>query len=149
MGLSYTNVILYNVEQQAVLNVLRKRGEDEEGFGEVTERDFAAPLISSVYLQEPHNTHLKQYLFGSNYARIFSRKTSAEKIFLAKLIFDTVDQNSDLLQNEKIRECGLALFFFAHVIVDILREDELGKSIMENPKIYVTTDKERLYKGNL
>jgi len=48
----------------------RKRGEDEEGYGEVIERDFAAQLISSVYLEEPHNTHLKQYLFGSNYSKI-------------------------------------------------------------------------------
>lgn len=122
----------------------RKRGEDEEGYGEVIERDFAAQLISSVYLEEPHNTHLKQYLFGSNYSKIFSRKITAEKIFLAKLIFDTVSENSTLLQNEKIREYGLALFFFTHVLADILREDELGKNIIENPKTYVTTHKEKL-----
>lgn len=122
----------------------RKRGEDEEGYGEAIERDFAAQLISSVYLEEPHNTHLKQYLFGSNYSKIFSRKITAEKIFLAKLIFDTVSENSTLLQNEKIREYGLALFFFTHVLADILREDELGKNIIENPKTYVTTHKEKL-----
>lgn len=122
----------------------RKRGEDEEGYGEVIERDFAAQLVSSVYLEEPHNTHLKQYLFGANYSKIFSRKITAEKIFLAKMIFDTVSKNSTLLQNEKIREYGLALFFFTHVIADILREDELGKNIIENPKSYVTTHKEKL-----
>jgi len=55
-----------------------------------------------------------------------------------------VSKNSTLLQNEKIREYGLALFFFTHVIADILREDELGKNIIENPKTYVTTHKEKL-----
>ncbi len=121
-----------------------KRGEDAEGFIEVIEKDFAAQLISSVYLQEPHNTHLKQYLFGSNYAKIFSRKVSAEKIYLAKVIYDIVDSNSDLLQNVKIRKYGLALFFFSHVIADILREDELGKDIIDNPKIYITNNKDKL-----
>ena len=55
-----------------------------------------------------------------------------------------MSKNSTLLQNEKIREYGLALFFFTHVIADILREDELGKNIIENPKTYVTTHKEKL-----
>ncbi len=122
----------------------RKRGEDEEGHNEVIERDFAAQLISSVYLQEPHNTHLKQYLFGSNYTRIFSRKITAEKIYLAKMIYEIIEQNSALLQNEKIRGYGLALFFFTHVIAEIFAEDNLGKIILEDPKPYVTTHKEKL-----
>ncbi len=119
----------------------RKRGEGDEGYEEVIERDFAAQLISSVYLQEPQNTHLKQQLFGSDYTRIFSRKISAEKIYLAKLVYEVIDQNSALLKNEKVRDYGLALFFFTYVITDILAEDNLGKSILENPRLYVTTDK--------
>lgn len=121
----------------------RKRGESDDGYSEVIERDFAAQLISSVYLQEPHNTHLKQQLFGSDYTRIFSRKISAEKIYLAKIIYETIDQNSALLKNEKIRGYGLALFFFTHAISSILSEDNLGKSILENPKPYVTKYKNR------
>lgn len=121
----------------------RKRGEDETGYDEVIERDFAAQLISSVYLQEPHNTHLKQYLFGSNYTRVFSRKITAEKIYLAKMIHEIIEQDSSLLQNEKIRGYGLALFFFTHVIAEILSEDILGKHILEDPKPYVTLQKEK------
>ena len=121
----------------------RKRGEDETGYDEVIERDFAAQLISSVYLQEPHNTHLKQYLFGSNYTRVFSRKITAEKIYLAKMIHEIIEQDSSLLQNEKIRGYGLALFFFTHVIAEILSEDNLGKHILEDPKPYVTLQKEK------
>ncbi|MFN8425291.1 MAG: AIPR family protein [Anaerolineales bacterium] len=120
----------------------RKRGEDETGYDEVIERDFAAQLISSVYLQEPHNTHLKQYLFGSNYTRVFSRKITAEKIYLAKMIHEIIEQDSSLLQNEKIRGYGLALFFFTYVIAEIL-SDNLGKHILEDPKPYVTLQKEK------
>jgi hypothetical protein len=86
---------------------------------------------------------LKQQLFGSDYTRIFSRKISAEKIYLAKMIYEVIDQNSGLLKNEKIRGYGLALFFFTHVITDILAEDDLGKSILEDPKLYVTTHKNK------
>jgi hypothetical protein len=125
----------------------RKRGEDEGNYSEVIERDFAAQLISSVYLQEPHNTHLKQQLFGSDYTRIFSKKTTAEKIYLAKMIYDTIDQKSNLLENEKLREYGLALFFFSYVIADILRKDELGIKIFENPKDYVTNNKDILVRS--
>jgi len=120
----------------------RKKGEDGEDFKEIIERDFAAQLISAVYLQEPHNTHLKQDLFGPSYTRIFSRKISAPKIYLAKIIYDTINKNSALLSNEKIREYGLAIFFFAHVIANLIREDRIGSAILENPKPYVTNQKE-------
>lgn len=123
---------------------LRKKGEDVEGYDEIIDRDFAAQLISSVYLQEPHNTHLKQYLFSTNYSRIFSRKITAEKIYLAKIIHDVIEQNVDLLQNEKIRDYGLALFFFTHVVAELLSDDSLGKDILENPKPFVTTQKTKL-----
>jgi hypothetical protein len=129
----FKNTVLYR----------KKRGEDEEGYEEVIERDFAAQLISSVYLQEPHNTHLKQNLFGASYTRIFSRKITAEKIYLAKLIYETVKQNALLLKNEKIREYGLATFFFTHVVADIFREDDLGNKILETPKPFVTTQKDK------
>lgn len=133
----FNNTVLYR----------RKLGEDSEGYDEIIERDFAAQLISSVYLQEPHNTHLKQNLFGSNYTRIFSRKISAEKIYFARMIYKIIEQNSSLLKNEKIREYGLALFFFTHVVAEILREDKLGQAIMEKPKPYVTTQKAKLSKA--
>jgi hypothetical protein len=86
---------------------------------------------------------LKQNLFGASYTRIFSRKITAEKIYLAKLIYETVKQNALLLKNEKIREYGLATFFFTHVVADIFREDDLGNKILETPKPFVTTQKDK------
>jgi hypothetical protein len=132
-----------NIFKNSVL-YRRKRGEDGEGYKEVIERDFAAQLISAIYLQEPHNTHSKNDLFGTSYTRIFSRKISADKIYLAKMIYETTKQNASLLQNEKLKDYGVALFFFAHVVAEILREDELGKRILESPKAFVTTKKNKL-----
>jgi len=130
----FGNTILYK----------RKRGESEEGFNEIIEKDFAAQLIGAVYIKEPHNTHLKQKLFGENYTRIFNKSIKAEKIYLANMIYSIIDDNSELLDNEKIRNYGLSLFFFSYVLSEIMRHDELGEQILVNPKEFVTTNKSKL-----
>ncbi len=122
----------------------RKRGENEEGFAEIIEKDYAAQLIGSVYIKEPHNTHLKQKLFGEDYTRIFSKSITAEKIYLAHMIYTTIDNNSALLDNDKIRNYGLSLFFFSYALSEIMQQDELGKHILDNPKDFITTNKNEL-----
>lgn len=121
-----------------------KKGESEDGYEEIIEKAFAAQLIEAVYLSKPHNTHLKQKLFGEEYPVIFSRNIKAEKIYLASLLYETVESNSGLLDNEKIRSYGLSLFFFSHILATIMKEDELGKNILENPTEFVTSNKEVL-----
>lgn len=119
----------------------RKRGESEEGFDYVIDKDFAAQSVETVYLGSPHNTHLKQKLFGEDYTTIFSRKINAEKIYLASLIHDVVRDNAALLENIRIRDYGLSLFFFSYVLSEIMREDEMGAMILDNPRLYVTDQK--------
>jgi len=133
----FNNTILYE----------RKRGESEEGFNKIIEKDFAAQIVEAVYFNGPHNTHLKQKLFGEEYTRIFSRKINAEKIYLASILYNIVNLNSELLNNEKIRNYGLSLFFFSHILSEIMEEDELGKEILENPKDFVTKNKNLLIKA--
>jgi len=82
---------------------------------------------------------LKQKLFGAEYTKIFSRRTTAEKIYLAYLLYDTVNRNSDLLDKPQIRTYGLSLFFFAYTLSAIMRKDDLGNSILDNPREYVTS----------
>ena len=122
----------------------RKKGEDEEGYDLVIEKDFAAQLIEAVYNAKPHNTHLKQKLFGEEYTNIFSRETNAERIYLANMLYKIVEQHSNLLDNEQIRTYGLSIFFFAYALSEILRKDALGEQILENPRDYVTTHRDTL-----
>lgn len=122
----------------------RKRGESEEGYEKIIETDFAAQILEAVYLSKPHNAHLKQKLFGEEYTKIFSRKTNAEKIYLASLLYDVVNNNAELLDNERIRDYGLSLFFFSYVLSVIMREDELGRQILAEPRTFVTEHKEVL-----
>lgn len=119
----------------------RKRGEALEGYDEVIDKDLAAQLIEAVYRSSPHNTHLKQKLFGEEYFKIFSRQMNAEKIYLSYLLYKTINDNTNLLGNEKIRKYGLSIFFFAHTLAEIMREEELGRQILGNPRDYITTNK--------
>lgn len=116
----------------------RKRGESDEGYEKVIEKDFAAQLIESFYLKSPHNTHLKNKLFSEEYNRIFSREINAAKIYLAWTIYDIIENNTEFIDYEQIRSYGLSLFFFTYMVGEILSEDELGKDIIENPTEYVT-----------
>ncbi|GIZ09859.1 AIPR family protein [Flavobacterium sp. UMI-01] len=122
----------------------RKKGEDLNGYDDIIDKDFAAQIIKAVYLKKPQDTHLKQKLFGDDYNAIFSRKINAEKIYFGYLVYNIIYANSNLLENEKIRNYGLSIFFFSSVIATILEEDNIGKLILENPKEFVTTNKEIL-----
>lgn len=123
---------------------LRKRGETIPENAEVINKDLAAQLIESVYYENPHNTHLKQKLFGEEYTKIFSRRTRAEKIYLAYMLFDTVNRNSNLLDKPQIRTYGLSLFFFAYTLSAIMRRDALGNSVLDNPREYITLQRQTL-----
>jgi len=116
----------------------RKRGEPIIGFDKVIDKDFAAQIITAIYLGEPHQTHLKQKLFGENYSKVFSRTLNAEKVYLASTIYEIVDTNAELLDNIRIRNYGLALFFFSYILSEILRQDQMGVEILKNPRSYVT-----------
>lgn len=123
---------------------IKKRGELVPNKDSVQiDKDFAAQIITAVYLGKPQNTHLKQKLFGEDYSIIFSRIINAEKIYLGYLIYSTVSKNSTLLDNEKIRNYGLSLFFFSNAIALILREDKLGKEIINNPKVFIKDEPDR------
>ncbi len=117
-----------------------KRGESETGYDEVIEIDFAAQLIESLFNNAPWTTYVKATLFSEHYYKIFSRNITAEKIYLANVIYEIIKSNSSLLHNEQIRSYGLARFFFTHLIGEMMKEDELGKLVLANPKEYVTTD---------
>lgn len=119
-----------------------KKGESDQGANEIIDIDFAAQLIEALFYKAPQNTHLKAMLFGERYYEIFSRQITAEKIYLAYTIYSIIESNVDNLTNEQIRNYGLALFFFTHLIGEILSEDELGKEILANPKEYLTTHKD-------
>lgn len=131
---AFNNRILYKI----------KKGEIDTSFEEIIEIDFAAQLIEALYLKNPQNTHLKAKLFGERYTEIFSRHINAAKIYLGDIIYKTLLDNTDRLQSEQIRNYGLALFFFTYLIGEILREDELGNKLLDDPQYYISSNIEVL-----
>lgn len=123
------------------VSYIKKRGEAVPNKDTIQiDKDFAAQIITTIYLGRPQDTHLKQKLFGENYSTIFSRSINAEKVYLGYLIYSTISKNANLLANEKIRNYGLSLFFFSHAIAIILNEDAFGKKVMADPKVWVTEE---------
>jgi Txe/YoeB family toxin of Txe-Axe toxin-antitoxin module len=100
--------------------------------------------MEAIYYGKPHNTHLKQKLFGEEYTKIFSRRINAGKIFLANMLYEVVKNNVNLLDNEQIRTYGLAIFYFAHALSQIMRKDTLGNQILDDPREYVTVHRDIL-----
>ena len=60
------------------------------------------------------------------------------------MLYDTVRRNSELLDRQQIRTYGLSLFFFAYVLSAIMRKDPLGLQILNDPREYVTIQRETL-----
>lgn len=123
---------------------LRKRGDETGTHQHIIDKDYAAQLIEAVYYGNPHNTHLKQRLFGEEYTKIFSRRINAEKIYLAYMLYAIIVSNGTRFDNEQIRNYGLARFYFAHALAEVMKREELGQTIMEAPREYVTTHKAKL-----
>jgi len=99
-----------------------KKGESVDDYKEVIDIDFAAQLLLAFYFKQPYNTHLKTKIFSDEYEKLFSRKTTCQKIYLANLIFKIINENTDKLSNLQIRGYGLSKFA-------ILRFFRLKKSI--------------------
>jgi len=130
----FDNKILYKI----------KRGESDVGYEEVVQLDFAAQLIESFYLCSPQNAHLKNSLFGERYSKIFSREITADKIYLAFIIYNIIEQHVADLQNEQVKTYGLSKLFFCHLIGEILRLEDIGQSVLSNPRNYVVNKKEQM-----
>ena len=121
-----------NVFDNRVLYKTR-RGERERDYEEVIETDLAAQLIVSFYFGEPYNSHLKTKLLGDRYEQIFSRKITPGKLYLPFLVHKIIQENNGLLELEQVRNYGLAKFAVLRFMGDVLRDDELGKDLCDEP----------------
>jgi len=136
---TFNNKVLYMI----------KRGESTEGYKAVIEIDYAAQLITSFYFEESHKTHLKASFYGDEYENIFSRVITCQKIFLAYIIYNTIIQNIEKIDNIPVRNYGLGRFCFLRIMKSILNDDELGKTIIEKPNEYIISSKLEVLKNSV
>jgi predicted small secreted protein len=111
-----------------------KNGENESGYKQVINNDFAAQLITSFYLKEPYTVHQKTQIFTDNYMKIFNMHINASYIYLLNEMYRAIDSNSDRIEDDGIRSYKLTKFFFLYVFRLILESDSIGKELLSNPK---------------
>lgn len=125
---SYSDKVFYQI----------KRGETAEKYQNIITIDYAAQLITAFYLGESYKTHLKTNFFSSEYEKIFSRDMNCHRIYLAHIIFTSICNSIEKVEDEKVRAYGLARFSILSIIKRILENDRIGKEILSTPQAYLT-----------
>ncbi len=119
---------------------LIKRGEIPANQQVTISIDYAAQLITALYLGESYKTHLKTNFFSVDYEKIFSRNMDCHKIFLAHIIFTSICNSIEKVENEKVRAYGLARFSILTTMKKILEDDNFGKKVLLSPEKYLQKD---------
>lgn len=92
----------------------------------------------NFFLGESYKTHLKTNFFSSEYEKIFSRDMNCHRIYLAHIIFTSICNSIEKVEDEKVRAYGLARFSILSIIKRILENDRIGKEILSTPQAYLT-----------
>lgn len=119
---------------------LIKRGEIPANQQVTISIDYAAQLITALYLGESYKTHLKTNFFSGDYEKIFSRNMDCHKIFLAHIIFTSICNSIEKVENEKVKAYGLARFSILTTMKKILEDDNFGKKVLLSPEKYLQKD---------
>lgn len=65
---------------------------------------------------------------------------TCEKIYLAYVVYEIINNNRDKIDSIPVRNYGLAKYSFLRVIKSILQSDILGQNLLENPESFVIGD---------
>ena len=74
---------------------------------------------------------------------------NCHKIYLAHVVFSSINTLIEKVENEKVRAYGLARFSILTVIKKILENDELGKKILITPCEYLKREVIKHFKDSI
>lgn len=114
-----------------------KPGEDDRDYEDVLENTFAAQLLYSFKLGNPHEAHLKNKIFTSHYHKIFDRRVDAFMIFFLYRLYQLIDKYVDQIKEPIVRTYKPARFLLLYLIGQIMNDDPAGKEFMNSPKKFV------------
>lgn len=114
-----------------------KEGEEMGGYDNVIENTFAAQLIYSFVLENPHDAHLKTKIFTKHYHEVFSRHTNEHLIFFLFELYNLIEENIGNVKEPVIRTYKPTRFLLLYLIKRIMIEDEVGKKFFESPKNFL------------
>ena len=126
----YGESVFYNI----------KKGEVASGDQEYITIDFAGQLLKAFKFEESYKTHLKTSMFGEEYEKIFSKSINCHYIYLAYIIYEIIESNNQLIENEAIRVYGLAKYSLLTIMKIILVDDKKGKELLDHPENFLHND---------
>lgn len=109
-----------------------KRG-DQAGVNDLKNEE-AGRMLLALYAGEPTSTHQKYRIFGDLESRIFSIDTTAPKIRLSQIIYQSASVAKFKIKYERLAKYGLTTFVLMHLVGELLQFSEEGRRVMSNPE---------------
>ena len=112
-----------------------KRGQPQEDGTIVITNEEAGRLLLAFDLMEPETCHQVYKLFDDKYAEIFARPAvDAYRIIFLYRLMQTVQETAPQIEYKPLAKYGLTRFFMLSVVSDMMREDDFGKVVFQDPK---------------
>lgn len=133
----------FNKFYSGQFNFVVKRGE-LVGVGDAISNEEAGLQLMSFDLKEPWATHRKYQVFEDKYVDLFNKpEVNADRIVMCHLFMNIINEEIDSLENKLVAKYVLTKFIVLYIIRLILENDEIGKQLITNPKIFVRETKKR------
>ena len=115
---------------------LIKEGERTEAKEQLT-NERAGQLILALHRNQPYNAHQKYRIFGSDYEQVFKRDVTPQKIYLAYLLYQVVEETVRNVEDQLIGSYQLTKFILLGLLGSILSKENFGKQLLESSESYV------------
>jgi hypothetical protein len=103
--------------------------------------ELAGQILLSLYAQQPWSAHQKYKIFGEFQNSIFRYGVSASHIRFAQLSMRACKAALINCKDERVRSYGLTSFIVLYIVGELLRADENGNSVLDNPGPFLRTAK--------
>ncbi len=112
---------------------LNIRNGEEPTAPETLDNRVAAQLIMAIWLEEPWAAVRKVRLFDQDYGRVFSRHTTAERLFLAHELNKLVEARRSDLVPELSASFASVRFTLIYLVSQLVRQSEFGAGLFDQP----------------
>jgi AIPR protein len=106
----------------------------------------AGRMLMSLYVREPWSAHQKYKIFGELESSIFGYGRNAYHIWLSQLIMKSVEDRLSTITHERVRKYTLTRFVALYLVGEILREEDAGSKLLNDPSPYLSTLKNKTTK---
>jgi hypothetical protein len=111
--------------------------------------ELAGQLLLALYAEQPWSAHQKYKIFGEFQNTIFRYGVSAYHIRLAQLAMRTCKDALENCKDGRVRSYGLTSFIALYLVGELLRRDDNGSAVLDDPAPYLRTTKPDIVRDEL